>query len=52
MPKLAAADAAIPASYLLIEALKTSYPTGPLNNLPIQQQQALHKLVEIFSTTL
>ena len=52
MPKLSAVDAEIHTSHLLIEALKIPHPMIPHNNLPIQQQQALSKLAEIFSTAL
>ena len=52
MPKLSAADAAIHAANLLIEALNMPHPMSPLNNFPIQQQQALRKLADIFSTAL
>ena len=52
MPKLSSVDAAIHAAHLLIEALKTPHPMIPLNNLLIQQQQALQQLADIFSITL
>ena len=52
MSKLSVEDVAIHAAYLLIEEFKTPHPMSPINNLPIQQQQALSKLAEIFSTAL
>ena len=52
IPKLSAADAAIHAAHLLIEALKIPHPMSLLYNLPIQQQQALSKLAKMFSTAL